>query len=461
MVWPFCLRCIRFYLTVDRIPFERALEFANKEKITDLLYPLFVHNIGELLCHPTNSSQTNMLVHDSQQRRLEGPPAARTPQGSQPSSLHHHHSIQSHIPAHLSQPPHAISQHGGRPSLDRAHTFPTPPASASSLIGITHQGGPYEWGNQPMNSGVQSSQPMSIDTALGNARSMPTTPAATPPGNGMPGMPQFQAQYDNTKPYYSAAPPSHSHYVTQQPLSQPVMASYGQPLAPGNYLKNEMAPPSGRSSGGQPETDAPDVKPDRYSQSAGQVGGGAGEPGPDHESEYMHDNTSGYHAGRGSYTYTNNPSVGALTGEHSQHTPDMTGSPSQHNSSDRLTPRTNGGLPSQWPSGYNTPPRPAAVGSLYNIVSDTRGSSANGGPPDSYSVASNPTSGYSTGMNGSLGTKRLRDDDDVDRIARPDSRETDYESKRRKTLTEPPVGAIGAPLALQPVKTGGIMPRRR
>ncbi|KAH7348716.1 hypothetical protein BKA65DRAFT_501222 [Rhexocercosporidium sp. MPI-PUGE-AT-0058] len=36
------------------IPFERALEFANKEKITEMLYPLFVHNIGALLYHPIN-----------------------------------------------------------------------------------------------------------------------------------------------------------------------------------------------------------------------------------------------------------------------------------------------------------------------------------------------------------------------------------------------------------------------
>ncbi|CAN6605605.1 hypothetical protein TRVA0_003S00298 [Trichomonascus vanleenenianus] len=34
------------------VPFERALAFANKEKITDLLYPLFVHDIKKLLYHP-------------------------------------------------------------------------------------------------------------------------------------------------------------------------------------------------------------------------------------------------------------------------------------------------------------------------------------------------------------------------------------------------------------------------
>ncbi|KAL2064083.1 hypothetical protein VTL71DRAFT_4577 [Oculimacula yallundae] len=38
------------------IPFERALEFANREKITETLYPLFVHNISALLHHPVNVS---------------------------------------------------------------------------------------------------------------------------------------------------------------------------------------------------------------------------------------------------------------------------------------------------------------------------------------------------------------------------------------------------------------------
>jgi hypothetical protein len=38
------------------IPFEKALDFANKEKITEMLYPLFVHNIGALLYHPSNQA---------------------------------------------------------------------------------------------------------------------------------------------------------------------------------------------------------------------------------------------------------------------------------------------------------------------------------------------------------------------------------------------------------------------
>ncbi|PLN77122.1 hypothetical protein BDW42DRAFT_8259 [Aspergillus taichungensis] len=439
------------------IPFERALEFANKEKITDLLYPLFVHNIGGLLYHPTNQTRTNLVVQESQQRRLEGP-AARASQGPQPP-LHHHHSLQTPVPSHMPQPHTVSSQHGGRPSLDRTHTVLTPPASASGVIGLPNQGSSYEWGNQGMNSGVPHSQPLSIDTTLSNGRSI-STPATTPPGSNLQGMPSFQGQsgYDNTKSYYSAAPPSHAQYAPHQPLAQPAMSPYGQ--MPSGYLKNDMGPPSGRASGGQPEPEPADVKPERYSQTNGHIGG---ETVPEHESDYVQQDNSGYHANRGSYTYTTNPSLGSLTGDHPQMTPELTGSPSQQNGSGRMTPRTSG-APPQWASGYNTPPRPAAASSLYNIVSDTRGTSTNGTSLDNYSVASNPASSYSTGLNTSLGSnKRMREDDDVDRIPRPDSRGTEYDGKRRKTITESPVGGpVGSiPPGLQPMKAGGVMSRRR
>ncbi|KAJ5084242.1 hypothetical protein NUU61_008821 [Penicillium alfredii] len=434
------------------IPFERALEFANKEKITDLLYPLFVHNIGGLLYHPANQTRTNMVVQESQQRRLEGPPpgAQRTPSGHQSAGLHHHHSMQTPMSSHMSHPSAMAGQPGSRPGVDRANTFPTPPASASSLIGVTGQGSSYEWGGQSMNSGVPHNQPLSIDTSLNSQRSMPTTPATTPPGNNMQGMPyQGQSGYDNSKPYYSAAPQSHSQYAPQTPLGSSGMSAYGQSM-PATYLKSEMAPPTGRAPGAtEPETS--ELKSDRYSH-----GPGPGEAVSEHEPEYLHDHGAAY-SSRGSYTYTTNPSIGSLTGEHSQLTPEMTGSP-QQNGSGRLTPRTGGAPPPHWASGYNTPPRPAAT-SLYNAVSDTRGTPANG-PSDGYSMASAPAPVYSTTMNGSLssGTKRMREDDDV---IHQDSA-AEYDSKRRKTLTDATLGGPvgGAPL-LQPMKTGGVMARRR
>jgi len=432
------------------IPIERALEFANKEKITDLLYPLFVHHIGGLLYHPANQTRTNMVVQESQQRRLEGPPAGpqRTPTAPQSSGLHHH-AMQTPMSSHMSQLP-----MGPRPGIDRAHTFPTPPASASSLMGVTNnQGSSYEWGAQGMHSGVPHSQPLSIDTTLSNQRSMPTTPATTPPGNNMQGMPPYQSQtgYDNSKPYYSAPPQSHSQYAPHTPMTQSGISSYGQPLPAVGYMKNEMAPPTGRAPGSEGES--AELKSDRYSQ-----GSGANDSAPEQEPEYLQDQGSAYHSNRNSYTYTTNPSVGSLTGEHSQLTPEMTGSPPQ-NGSGRMTPRTSGGPPPHWASGYNTPPRPPAATTLYNAVSDTRGTPANGAS-DPYSMASTSTPVYSSTVNGSIGSgsKRMREDDDV---TRPESA-GEYESKRRKTLTDTTLGGPvgGAPL-LQPMKTGGVMNRRR
>lgn len=427
------------------IPYERALEFANKEKITDLLYPLFVHNIGGLLYHPANQTRTNMVVQESQQRRLDGPPTGphRTPTAPQSSSLHH---MQTPMSSHMSQPP---SMGGGpRPGIDRANTFPTPPASASSLMGVTNHGSSYEWGGQGMNSGVPHTQPLAIETALTNQRSMPTTPATTPPGSNMQSMPPYQGQsgYDGSKPYYSAAPQSHSQYAPHTPMTQTGLSSYSSSLPNVSYLKNDMAPPTGR--GGEAETS--DLKSDRYAQA-----NGSNDSVHEQEPEYLQEQGNAYHANRNSYTYTTNPSVGSLTGEHSQLTPEMTGSP-QQNGSGRMTPRTNGAAP-HWASGYNTPPRPPAASTLYNAVSDTRGTPANGAS-DPYSMASTSTPVYATTMNGSVssGSKRMREDDDD---VRPES---DYDIKRRKTLTDTSLGGpVGSAPLLQPMKTGGMMSRRR
>ncbi|KAI2769602.1 hypothetical protein DTO012A8_5415 [Penicillium roqueforti] len=428
------------------IPFERALEFANKEKITDLLYPLFVHNIGGLLYHPANQTRTNMVVQESQQRRLEGPPPGpqRTPSGSQQTPIHHHHpSLQTPMSSHMSQGP-INGQPGSRPNLERANTFPTPPASASSLMGVSHQGS-YEWGGQ-----VPHTQPLSIDTALSNQRSMPTTPATTPPGNNMQGLPAYQSQgYDSSKPYYSAAPQTHAQYAPHTPLTQSGMSNYGQPL-PGGYMKSEMAPPNPRPGASEPETSERDTN--RYSQS-----NGPGETVAEHDQEYMQDPNAGYNSNRSSYTYTTNPSVSSLTGEHSQLTPEMTSSPSQQNGSGRMTPRTGAGPPPHWASGYNTPPRPAAT-TLYNAVSDTRGTPATGAS-DPYSMASTTAPVYASG-NGSLsaGSKRMREDDDI----RPESTAEYETSKRRKTITDSTLGGpVGGPPILQPMKPSGVMARHR
>ncbi|KTW28115.1 hypothetical protein T552_01976 [Pneumocystis carinii B80] len=52
------------------ISFERALEFANKERITDLLYPLFVTNIKAFLYHPTNYVRTTAVMAAAQHLQM-------------------------------------------------------------------------------------------------------------------------------------------------------------------------------------------------------------------------------------------------------------------------------------------------------------------------------------------------------------------------------------------------------
>ncbi|EEP76010.1 predicted protein [Uncinocarpus reesii 1704] len=401
------------------IPFERALEFANKEKITAQLYPLFVHNIGGLLYHPTNQPRSNAVVAAAERRRLEAShQQGRPSQGPHPPPLHHHHSMHNPVTSQVSQSSSQALVPAGRPSFERAHTFPTPPASASSLVGVPSQGNSYDWAGS-----VHNSHALSIDTGLGNSRSMPTTPATTPPGSNLQGMQSYQSQqsYDS-KPYYSSAPSTQAQFTTQQATAPQSMSSQGN----------------------------------------GQVGHGSvvGEGGQEHETEYINDANGAYNSNRGSYNYSTNHSSGSIQGETNQLSSEMPTSTSNTNGTDRINSRPSG--QAQWNPGYSTP-RLGPPSSLYNVVSDTRSTSANGTTGDAYSTSSQSASTYpSSSLNGS--NKRCRDDDDQEEPPRNESQncEGGFEHKRRKTLTENPVGGPvgGASLALQSLKNGG-MPRRR
>ena len=111
----------------------------------------------------------------------------------------------------------------------------------------------------------------------------------------------------------------------------------------------------------------------------------------DHEqnSQYTHSNTP-YNGNRSAYGYNPSGAQGSMHPDHGQLSPEMTGSPHQ-NGSGRVTPRTSSG--SQWPTGYNTPPRSTQASNLYNIVNDVRGSVGNGhAPTDSFSSSTYATS---------------------------------------------------------------------
>jgi protein SOK2 len=377
------------------------------------------------------------------QRYLSGPTT------SQPPSLHHHHSMSNPIGAAMSQPPHAIQPHpsAGRPGIDRAHTFPTPPTSASSIMGMGNQGSSYEWSGANVQ-GTQGSQPLSIDTGLSNARSVPTTPATTPPGAVQQGISYSSAQnYDNSRPMYSAPPSQSGQYNTQ---GQPMM-SY---RPDGSYPKTEMAPPARLG-------DVPDeneVKPNEGLMPQGGSQGAPAAAGPegdhDHDNEYTHSNAS-YNGNRGPYGYPNAGPT-AIHHDHPHLSPEMTGSPHQ-NGSGRATPRTTTTNQSQWNSGYPAPQRQGAPSSnLYNVMSDPRGAPNGNTPHDAYpgpnAVPQYSSQGYPPANGVNAAGKRGRDEEDADSY-RPDSVQSDDLGglKRRKTMEG---GAVGAAYPQDP--TPGI-----
>ncbi|KAI1817372.1 apses-domain-containing protein [Poronia punctata] len=438
------------------IPFERALDFANKEKITELLYPLFVHNIGALLYHPTNQNRTNQVMAAAERRKQEqmrncpssGP---SPPSGVLPSIQQHHH--------HMSLPgPQPLPSHNGsgRPSLDRANTFPTPPTSTSSVM--NGMGNPeYTWNQQGMNGG-QGNNPMSIDTNLSNAaRSMPATPATTPPGNSLQSMqsyPQVTQSYDSSRGVYSHSAQQGQYGSNNSPQDRNV---YGQP---NSYIKSEMGPPSGRPVGsGVPE--GAEAKSSNGMLQHGEQHPG-GEEEADHEAEYTHD-SGAYDGSRGPYNYNAAPPVAPMPGDHQHLQSDMAASPGHQGHSGRATPRTTAAPQPYYHQqpGYSTPPR-AQASNLYNVMSNDRGA-PNGAPAsDVYGSQTDMTTslqnGYSAqpGLSGMPSLKRGRDDEeDMQR-----SQNGGLELKRRKTLVDGSLPPAGYDSMSRPTSTVGVSRRR-
>ncbi|RYP78438.1 hypothetical protein DL771_000623 [Monosporascus sp. 5C6A] len=426
------------------IPFERALDFANKEKITEMLYPLFVHNIGALLYHPTNQNRTNQVMAAAERRKQEqnqmrnGPAGPTPPGGVLPSIQQHHHHIG------LPGPQSSLPSHGntGRPPLDRAHTFPTPPTSASGVMGSMGSSENFQWSQQGM-SGSQGANPMSIDTNLSNAaRSMPATPATTPPGGSLQSMqsyPQGTQSYDPSRGVYNGSAPQQSQYPPSNNSPQD-RNMYGQPSS---YMKSEMGPPSGRPAGAGP-TEQGDVKPANGIMQQGEgVPQAGGEDEADHEAEYTHD-SGAFDANRTAYNY-NTSQVAPLPGDHQHISPEMTGSPSHQAGSGRATPRT-AAPPGPYytqQAGYSTPPRVQPPTSLYSVMSNDRGPT-NGAPGgDVYGSqndmgAGHMQNGYAAAsvMNGAPGPLKRGREDEED-LSRPPSGGMDM--KRRKTLIDAPM----------------------
>jgi enhanced filamentous growth protein 1 len=313
--------------------------------------------------------------------------------------------------------------------VERSQTFPTPPTSASSVMGS--QGPSYDqWNQQGISASVQNATPLAIDTGLSNTRSLPNTPATTPPGNAIHNLQPYQAQQSFDKPVYSAAPQQQSQYATQQQN----MARFGQPH-PNPYVKSDMGPPALKA-GSSSEADHTEIKQDPYAQQGTeQLNHSSNEVEGEHDTDYAHENTNGYSADRSTYNYNTGAVMGSIGDQQTHVSQDqVNGSPHQ-NGSGRVTPRTTTVPQQQWSSGFNTPPRISQTSALYNAVTDR--SSVSNGVADTYSHAN-----YAPGAVN--GNKRPREDDDLDYKARAGNT-TDLDAlKRRKSGRENSMGAISA-----------------
>ncbi|POS83800.1 hypothetical protein EPUL_005371, partial [Erysiphe pulchra] len=417
------------------IPFDRALEMANKEKITDILYPLFVQDIAQLLYHPANQSRANQVIAASERRKLDQE-HIKNSMSHGLSTFHQHHpsmNIQG-------DPSHSLAPHPNwtRPSVDRAQNFPTPPTSASSVIGsISNHEGNFHWSSQCGMGNVNSAHNLQIESGISHSRSMPNTPASTPPGTTIQGIQYQQAaqSYDAPRHIYSAAPPPPPSSTTQQNIyshsnidhqTTPRYSSSSNissnPSNNSTYLKSDIAPPSIRAAISELES--------HESKTSGSISQSHNQQHQGHDEEKEHEHDLEYTHGSEVSTSPNHLNTSTSSG--------------------RATPRTTVAPQAYYTQAqtYNSSPRPQASSSnLYNVISSERASPTNNHTTDVYSTTPeiNSSNGYSNPQqqqqqqqqhlqNGSsLGKKRARADDDASSNGRGVSSENDA-IKRRKIL---------------------------
>jgi protein SOK2 len=424
-----------------------------------MLYPLFVHNIGALLYHPNNSQGGRASVGNASmagRRPEDDPNFGRPGMPALPPAIGHHHSMN----APVSQPPHSIAPQptGGRPSIDRAHTFPTPPTSTSGMMGMVSATGSYDYGN------VHQGTPLGVDGNM-TARSVPTTPATTPPDQQGIQYQTSQSAYDNQRQMYST-PSQHGGYYGQQQNMNRFTTLQSSPN--GGPMKSDMGPP-GRAG----VDDHADGKAhDGY--------GGQQDADGEHDGEYIHTATHSAFPGaaaqrRPSQSLTNNvysghvhsdpASAHHLSPNDMTHSPGVNGTSTAVAGSGRATPRTT----STYTGAYNasTPQRAATLPSSnlnYVMSNDIR---ANGGTPASgeYPSAAHhhphhqqqhyqpapppqqqpaPTYASANGTMINNNNKRGRDDDSSS------YHQDDAASSLKRQRMDP----VARPLS-QPVKAGG------
>lgn len=199
------------------------MDFANKERIIDQLYPLFVQDIKSFLYHPANYARTSAVMAAAAHRQTQSSPNVSTS---------------------FNQPPPQIPRRGSdapqRPMIDRSLSFPTPPSSASS---ITNGTADLPW---------VSHTGLTLDTSSIHpvTRSLPGTPATSPSSTVHAGSQTYGALTDshihrqslNFEPSFKreAIPQLHLAYPSNSQFSSR-RASSGSEMGPPSAMHSRMA----------------------------------------------------------------------------------------------------------------------------------------------------------------------------------------------------------------------------
>lgn len=111
------------------IPYDRALDFANKERIVDLLYPLFVTDIKSVLYHPSSSQDMRSTQDGQPQVSSQVPQVSIQQQQPQhlPAQQPHHHQYASQLTPQVPQVAHAPQAHQPQAAVPGQHAPPTQP----------------------------------------------------------------------------------------------------------------------------------------------------------------------------------------------------------------------------------------------------------------------------------------------------------------------------------------------
>lgn len=180
------------YLKGVWIPYERALEFATRERIVDQLYPLFVADIKSFLYHPLNYTRTVQVLAAAERKKQVDALRMQQQQGYYLQGA-------SSFPAPPHQPGAPQQQHPESPYMYHPQAagmpLPPPPQVGASAGALPPQ-------QTPSASSSSTTSPVSRQPLNGLPSVQQQNPAGGPATTQLPAITDQWKQWDPLFPYF-------------------------------------------------------------------------------------------------------------------------------------------------------------------------------------------------------------------------------------------------------------------